>query len=322
MKDWGSQGEQRPQHDKKRRPVGAGLSLDKFATAGTSKYDKRLVLEKLRKEKLIKYSKLNRIKHRLEAQGALKPVEFRDAVGELEELEQRGLKVPDADTNAVVAAAEANGRQGLPSTSGRPHSTIPRQERAPGSSGAAPEPGQQAQHQQRGQKRGASDERGKGGGGNDAGVAVPLPPLQRHQQQQQQRDGSSAGELQNPPKKMRVGQHGGLGPAAAGDQGPDGGRGREAGGGGGPAHHTHAAGRYSKPVPSVQRLAHKVAAEREEQQRAREEAAKAREARQKHIAEVEKARKEEKQRYFKRNAKGQPLMRYRMEKLLAQIEQG
>ena len=37
---------------------------------------------------------------------------------------------------------------------------------------------------------------------------------------------------------------------------------------------------------------------------------------------AQKARKEEKQRFFKRNAKGQPLMRYRMEKLLAQIEHG
>ncbi len=36
----------------------------------------------------------------------------------------------------------------------------------------------------------------------------------------------------------------------------------------------------------------------------------------------QKARKEQKHLHFKRNAKGQPLMRFRMEKLLGQIEKG
>jgi apyrase len=34
----------------------------------------------------------------------------------------------------------------------------------------------------------------------------------------------------------------------------------------------------------------------------------------------QKGRKEQKHLHFKRNAKGQPLMRYRMEKLLSQIQ--
>lgn len=40
------------------------------------------------------------------------------------------------------------------------------------------------------------------------------------------------------------------------------------------------------------------------------------------IAPLQKVRKEQKHLHFKRNAKGQPLMRFRMEKLLGQIEKG
>lgn len=68
---------------KKKRRVGAGLTLDKFARSGVTKYDKKLAIEKHNKEMLIKKSKLSKIKHKLEGQGALpasKELVFRDTV--------------------------------------------------------------------------------------------------------------------------------------------------------------------------------------------------------------------------------------------------
>jgi hypothetical protein len=56
MKDGGS---------KKR--VGAGLSLDKFAKAGFSSYDKRKVIQKQMALKAKQFNKYKRLKKRLEA---------------------------------------------------------------------------------------------------------------------------------------------------------------------------------------------------------------------------------------------------------------
>lgn len=46
-----------------------GLSLERFATAKTSGYDKRAVLEKAHKKKLNKLGKYKRLLHRMEAEG-------------------------------------------------------------------------------------------------------------------------------------------------------------------------------------------------------------------------------------------------------------
>ncbi len=69
----------KPKH---RRHVGAGLSLDKFAEAGVSKFDKRKKLEKLQKEKLIQRSKYSKLKRKLEAQGVLSGFNVKDSVGD------------------------------------------------------------------------------------------------------------------------------------------------------------------------------------------------------------------------------------------------
>jgi hypothetical protein len=54
---------------KHRQKIGAGLSLDKFATAKVSKYDKRKVLQKQMALKAKQVNKYKRLKRRLEAEG-------------------------------------------------------------------------------------------------------------------------------------------------------------------------------------------------------------------------------------------------------------
>lgn len=63
-----------------KRKVGAGLSLDKFATLGVSKFDKRKKLERIQKERLIKHSKFSKLKKKLEAKGVLSSVQVKDSV--------------------------------------------------------------------------------------------------------------------------------------------------------------------------------------------------------------------------------------------------
>lgn len=50
--------------------VGAALSLDKFATAKVSKYDKRKLIEKQRALKAKQFNKYKKLKKRLEASSA------------------------------------------------------------------------------------------------------------------------------------------------------------------------------------------------------------------------------------------------------------
>lgn len=78
MKDRGGDGD--GPHKKHARRVGAGLSLDKFASAGVSKYDKRKKIERLKKQKLIQHSKLGKLKKKLAAQGVLAGGEVKDSV--------------------------------------------------------------------------------------------------------------------------------------------------------------------------------------------------------------------------------------------------
>lgn len=56
---------------KKQHKLGAALSLDKWASAKVSKYDKRKVIEKQKKLKAKQVNKLKRLKKRLEAEGRL-----------------------------------------------------------------------------------------------------------------------------------------------------------------------------------------------------------------------------------------------------------
>lgn len=96
---------------KAQRRVGAGLSLDKFAAAGVSKYDKRQVIERQRKEKIIKHSKYSKLKHKLEAQGVLKPLDVKDRVrtgGGGSKSQQRHLRLCCRGVGAGATPANAH----------------------------------------------------------------------------------------------------------------------------------------------------------------------------------------------------------------------
>ena len=54
-----------------KKQVGGGLSLEKFAGAKVSKYNKQQVQEKLQEEKLRRRSKYKKLKHKLEGEGKL-----------------------------------------------------------------------------------------------------------------------------------------------------------------------------------------------------------------------------------------------------------
>ena len=54
-----------------KKQVGGGLSLEKFAGAKVSKYNKQQVHEKLQEEKLRRRSKYKKLKHKLEGEGKL-----------------------------------------------------------------------------------------------------------------------------------------------------------------------------------------------------------------------------------------------------------
>lgn len=69
-------------HGPKRGPkVGVGLSLEKFATAKASGFDKREVIKKQRELQLRKKAKYNKLKKKLEGSGVLlRGVEVKDSV--------------------------------------------------------------------------------------------------------------------------------------------------------------------------------------------------------------------------------------------------
>eukprot|EP00798_Chlamydomonas_sp_ICE-L_P028120 gene28120-31234_t len=75
-----------------------------------------------------------------------------------------------------------------------------------------------------------------------------------------------------------------------------------------------------KPLSQVQRLASKIQAEKDSANLARGEVLKSKEAMQSKIKAAETARKKDKSKFFKKTRSGQPVMKYRMEKLLEQIQ--
>ncbi|KAG2442526.1 hypothetical protein HXX76_002612 [Chlamydomonas incerta] len=287
------------------RRVGAGLSLDKFASAGVSKFDKRRKIERLKKQKVIQHSKLGKLKKKLEARGVLAGGEVKDSIAELEALDGVGSG------------------SGLDSEPGEllnedPRSEEPeRQERV--ASHAHAESKSAAAHRRQGQARQAHrdhDDVGAGGGEEEGGRGP-------HGQQQKQRQNGPAGPGGKRHRDEDAGEEVGGEPRAGSGSGRGrGSGGREGAGRGGGRDGGHGRGRGGERLSQLQRLAHKVAEQKAEEQQAKEAARKEREERQKRLAAAEKVRKEQKHLHFKRNAKGQPLMRFRMEKLLGQIEKG
>ncbi|KAG2448295.1 hypothetical protein HYH02_006879 [Chlamydomonas schloesseri] len=281
------------------RRVGAGLSLDKFASAGVSKFDKRKKIERLKKQQLIQHSKLGKLKKKLAAQGVLASGEVKDSIAELEALDGLGS-----------GSGLDSGTGDQPSD--EPRNEDPEREERVGShahAGAKPATvsGRHA-HQTR-DGAGTGDEvEGHGRGAHGQQYQQQMQGLIGNKRQRGDvEDGGEPKAGGGGGRGRGINGRGGAGRGGGRDGGRDGGRGR---------------GRDGERLSQIQRLAQKVAQQKAEEQQAKEATRKEREERQKRLAAAEKARKEQKHLHFKRNAKGQPLMRFRMEKLLGQIEKG
>ncbi|EFJ51965.1 hypothetical protein VOLCADRAFT_120373 [Volvox carteri f. nagariensis] len=294
-----------------------GLSLDKFAKLGVSQFDKRKKLERIKKQKIIEYSKYKKLKHKLEAQGVLSGAPVKDSVAELEALDfDAPLKSaagsadePASHEERIVSHTRA-GPSSRPRHGSEPKAqtpAIPDAAEVPGARG--PSCGGQRKTEQPGagvRKRARVDD----------SVAAQFKQPSRHKGPDSKcadwnavpdEDGDAMVEY-----AARSGDKQPAGASAAhrGEQGQVSER----------QGSREGDNRGVKKLSRLQRLAQRVAEEKAEKQRAKETAMKEREERLKHVAAAEKSRKEQKHLHFKRNAKGQPLMRYRMEKLLSQIQ--
>ncbi|GIL72972.1 hypothetical protein Vretifemale_3216 [Volvox reticuliferus] len=318
-----------PHPEKKHtRPVGAGLSLDKFAALGVSKFDKRRKLERIKKEKLIRHSNYKKLKQKLEAQGLLAGTPVKDSVAELEALDfdatsgsryGSDIEVGKADCSARFRERTSSHSRAGPSSEPQPWSgqrpgTLVTADTPKGSSAAVATGGVGDNGLRRINQRGSATRKR-----NQADICTGPPseePIQlRALGRKPANQTSSYGEgdedmVQGNADHNRGKQPGGE-PGTHGEHlvpgaERDGSNGRNIWAG--------------RKLSRLQRLAQQVAEEKAEKQRAKETALKEREERIKQMAVAEKSRKEQKHLYFKRNAKGQPLMRYRMDKLLSQIQ--
>ncbi|PNW85403.1 hypothetical protein CHLRE_03g184750v5 [Chlamydomonas reinhardtii] len=329
MKDRGGDGD--GPHKKHARRVGAGLSLDKFASAGVSKYDKRKKIERLKKQKLIQHSKLGKLKKKLAAQGVLAGGEVKDSIAELEALdgigsgsgldsepgdhlneephseEQERQERVASHAHAGPKSAAAPGRQGHAQHAHRGHE----------GAGAADEEEEQEEEEEEKEEEGEEYGRGLRGQQHKQRHGGPAGAGNKRLRD----EGGDDGDDRKPVVGGGSGQGRGFGGRGGAGRGGDRDGGRDGGRGGG-RDGGRGRGRGGERLSTLQRLAQKVSEQKAEEQQAKEAARKEREERQKRLAAAEKVRKEQKHLHFKRNAKGQPLMRFRMEKLLGQIEKG
>ncbi|PNH12385.1 hypothetical protein TSOC_000684 [Tetrabaena socialis] len=303
-----------PNGDAHRRPVGAGLSLDKFASLGVSKFDKRKKLERIQKQKVIRFSKYTKLKKKLEAQGVLSGGPIRDSVAELEALDNPVLAKGHGDDGDDRVGSHA--RAGAPAGRGADRHAQARP--AAGSQASGPRAGPPGlpskQLPAAGDAPGAAEQPQPT---RAAGVDQPVAsqPAGRAAGKRRERDAGAPAQSQREEAEGGGGGVSGRGERQRGDA--EGGR---AAAGQGGRHRGGSDGAPQPRMPRMQWLAQKAAEEKAEMQRAKEVAQKEREAKMQKVAIAEKARKEQKQLHFKRTAKGQPVMRYRMEKLLAHLQ--
>ncbi|KAG1671777.1 hypothetical protein FOA52_000154 [Chlamydomonas sp. UWO 241] len=296
---------------------GGGVSLEKFAEAKKSTYDKKAALAVSREEELRKRSKYKKLKSRLAAEGvqlAAAP-QFTDNVAALEaelvspefreaqEARQRPQKRKrQGGAEAVAGAApreEDDGRgQGAHASSSSPP-FLPSQ-RFQGS-----RPGYKFQKGPQGigyyvdtvqQQRGTQQVQTKKE--RHAAQAVASGQRQEEEQQQQQggsaraaaRDASAAASAPAVPGSVPHGRQ----PAGAGAR-------------------THA-------PTQLERLASKVQGDKQAARAAREAAAAERAARDARVRESQRHRSGDRHKMLMRTPKGQPLMKFRMDKILSVLE--
>lgn len=262
-----------------RRPlVGAGLPLDKFAAAKQTKYDKKAVLEKQRLQNLNVIKRYSKIKKRLARQGLL----------------------PDAQPAAPAAAAAA-GDATLHDAAG------------PSADGGKDGEGNDergADVAKRGRGELPSTSAPSGGSYGRSGSGQD-DPSRRHA------GGGSGGD-----KKQR--SHAGSKrprPEQASSEGDS----EEGGRGGsedkrGKRDEGEKTNKKQAMAPQgksqLRHLADKVQAERQVEHQRRDAAAAERAARQQQLEAAHNARQRERSKFFKRNARGQPVMKHRIDKIL------
>uniref|UniRef100_A0A7S0WRI4 rRNA-processing protein FYV7 n=1 Tax=Chlamydomonas leiostraca TaxID=1034604 RepID=A0A7S0WRI4_9CHLO len=287
-----------------------GLSLERFARAKSSGYDKRTVLEKAHKKKLNKIGKYKRLLHRMETQGKAAHDRTLDVKDNVEALEQELFGTGDKRPREQQGSAQQPGKkakqqhtQGMKSHAVKP---VPKQQAAhdsddeelQGSEDAGPSSDDQGAGSEEPGSAGDEEEEQQAWQKRSQGHAGPSGLAQKHQQQsgkqqQQQQDRKQAQQQQEEGDKDKA--H-----AAPGSKH-----------GGGEEQPRH--------LSRGQRLAQEAAARKAEKQAAREEAAKRRAEHEAKVAAAQKLRQAEKRQFFKRTRTGQPLMRYRMEKILNQL---
>ncbi|GIL42986.1 hypothetical protein Vafri_787 [Volvox africanus] len=317
-----------PHPEKKHtRPVGAGLSLDKFAALGVSKFDKRRKLERIKKEKIIRHSKYKKLKQKLEAQGLLAGAPVKDSVAELEALDFNATTVSrysskvegdNADYSAHVRERASSHSQASPSSEQQPGSgqqpgTFVAVNASKGSSAAAATDGVGDNVFRRASQRGSAtlkrDQADICTGASSEDAIQPKAPSRKPAKRTSsygEDEDMAQGYADRTCSRQPEGEPGAHGEHLVLGAERDGSDGRNV--------------RTGRKLSRLQWLAQKVAEEKAAKQRAKEAAMKEREERIKKLALAEKSRKDQKHLYFKRNAKGQPLMRYRMDKLLSQIQ--
>jgi len=254
-------------------------------------WDKRAAIEKSRTKHLNQLSKLKKLRARLEAQGRAKPLEIKDNVEALErELLGSNSQAPQQQQQQQQQQQPQLGshRQGggLPSTSGRHEPSADnaiQQERQPHKKrkqAARPHEQLKSQHQ--------TEE------GHPVECSHHDGPHNHHHHQQQQ-------------QQQQQQQHG----SNNQDQG-------------GAFPHTGNARRRQRPpgkqMSKTQRLAMENEARKAEAQKAKQEAERARAEHQAKVEQSKKLRGKEKQKFFKKTKKGQPVMKYRMDKVLAALQ--
>ncbi|BDA46347.1 hypothetical protein COCOBI_08-4390 [Coccomyxa sp. Obi] len=292
-----------------------GLSLERFAHAKTSSYDKKKAKEKefaLNAKKVNKYRKL---KQRLAKAGKLRPLtntleqDFEDeevpgrkapiftegdssphsrAKGgvaglELDRIVSRAGPVPDEDSDDLQMIGDDSDEEPAPAgrAQDRMHPAMPSGRQMPG-------PYDQQANSEGGSRRGPVEDKEKQGPQQEH-----LHPNAWHQ---------PAGANVEPPSGNR-----GNGSERVRNDRTE-------------ANKHQGKHRRSRPASRMQRIAAEVQARKDAEAKAREARKADLEAHKLRVAEVEKQRKQQTKLLRKRTRLGQPVMRYRMDKLLGQLQ--
>ncbi|KAK9906685.1 hypothetical protein WJX75_006136 [Coccomyxa subellipsoidea] len=258
-----------------------GLSLERFAHAKTASYDKQKAKEKAFALNAKKVNKYRKLKQRLAKEGRLVPL-ARPIVEDDSDEEMPSQKAPKSNEDS------------------RPH----------GSQGGA---ALQELDRIRSRAGPVPDEEGDLSDGSDV-IGEEIDEDEGEQQSrgaQQGRSTHDQGSLQRSAGASAAGPPGSEKIAGESRQGEEGIAGKAS---------LHGKHHRSKPLSRVQRIAAEVQARKDAEAKARKVRRAGIEAHKARVVEAEKQRKQKTKLLRKRTRHGQPVMRYRMDKLLDQLQ--